>query len=60
MSGRIREVCYACTEPILADEELIWAVPPGHGEYEEPFHGECTPSTFFVEEEDIYPVPEAK
>jgi hypothetical protein len=50
--GNIKEVCYACAEPILWYEELVWAFA-SHG-HEEPFHEECTPSTFFVEQEDIY------
>jgi hypothetical protein len=55
-AGKIREVCYACTEPILEDEELVWAVA-SHG-HDEPYHSECTPSTFFIEEEDLWGLEE--
>lgn len=54
MSKLIREICFACTEPILEDEYLVWGTPHSYGEDEQPYHGECAPSTFFVEEEDVY------
>lgn len=60
MSKRIREICWACTEPILEDEELAWAVPHTYGETEQAHHAECVPSTFFVEEDEVHGFVEEK
>lgn len=54
MSKLIREICYACTEPILDDELLVWGIPKSYGSDEQPYHGECAPSTYFVEENEVY------
>ena len=55
--ARILEFCWACTEPIFEGELLEWAIPRGL-EHEEPFHGECRPTDFFIEEDDVFPLDE--
>lgn len=58
MSKRIIEYCYGCTEPIFFGEVVRWAVPHSSGEWEEPHHEECAPTSFLVEENDVFPFNE--
>ena len=54
MATKIHDYCYGCNDPIFDGERYEWAVPHGR-EYEEIFHPECLPYTFFVEEDELYP-----